>query len=95
MRIASMRALEGRLDELLEAARGNANDAMAAGGCRSAEVCLDADVPGGILVVSRWESRAALEAFLAWHETIAHASLADFSDAKPRAVHHVVVAAGA
>ena len=86
-----MRASQGQLDELLEAARGNANDAASADGCLSAEVCTDPEVDDGILVISRWESLAALKQFLAWHETIAHASLADFSIEKPRAVHCPVV----
>lgn len=94
IRIARMRALTGKSDELLAAAQGNVDDAMAAPGCLSAEVCADPDTPGGILVISRWESLATVQAFLAWHETIAHASLAEFSDGKPRAVHHPVVATG-
>lgn len=89
-----MVALPGGLDDLLLAAKGNVDDAMAADGCLSAEVCSDPDNTDGILVISRWESMAALKGFLDWHETIAHASLADFSDGKPKAAHHRVLASG-
>lgn len=94
IRIARMVALPGGLDDLLTAAQCNVDDAMADDGCLSAEVCNDPDNSDGILVISRWESMDALQAFLAWHETIAHASLADFSDGKPKAVHHQVLAWG-
>lgn len=90
-----MRALKGQLNELLEAARTNANDAASADGCLSAEVCTDPETEDGITVISRWQSRSALQQFLAWHETIAHASLADFSVEKPRARHCPVVFKGA
>lgn len=94
IRIARMRALPGKRAELLEAARGNVQDAASQPGCRSAEVCADSATNDGILVISRWESLAALQAFLAWHETIAHASLADFSDGKPQATQYPVLAVG-
>lgn len=94
VRIARMRALPGRIGELLAAAQGNVDDAMAAPGCRSAEVCGDPDTPDGILVISRWESLAAVRGFLEWHEGIAHASLADIAADEPRAVHHPVMGTG-
>lgn len=94
IRIARMRARPGVSDGLMGAAKGNVDDAMAAPGCLSAEVCADPDEKDGILVIPRWESMASLQAFLAWHETIAHASLADFSDEKPVAVHHQVLVSG-
>lgn len=95
VRLARMRALPGRLPELLAAAHENVTDAMAADGCLSAEVCSDPASPDGILVVSRWVSAAALHGFLAWHEQIAHTKLADFARDRPAAAHHPVLASGA
>lgn len=95
IRIARMRALPGKLDELLAAGKGNADDAMASPGCRSVEVCTDPEDADGMLMISCWDSLAALKGFLEWHETIAHASLADFSVEKPTAVHYPVVETGA
>lgn len=90
MRIAQVRAREGRRDQLLAAARVNTQDALAAGAL-SAEVCAEPDDAETFVVISRWPSPETLAAFLAWHEQLAHESMADHSEEKPRAVHHAVL----
>ena len=91
IRITSLRAAPGRRAGLIAAAHENASAARAADGCRSAEVCEEPDDTDTVVVISRWESEDALQAFLAWHRRIAHASLADFAAAPPVERHLAVV----
>ncbi|QAY60503.1 hypothetical protein ET475_11225 [Microbacterium protaetiae] len=91
VRITSLRAVPGERAGLVAAAHENASAARAAEGCRSAEVCEDSSDPQALVVISRWESEAALQGFLAWHRGIAHASLADYAAAAPVERHFAVV----
>lgn len=94
VRVATFRAAPGRLAELVEAARANARVARVAVGCLSADVCRVPDQPDSVVVVSRWRTPADLDAFLEWHETLAHSSVADSSAAKPQAVRYPSVPVG-
>lgn len=90
VRITSLRAAPGQRAGLIAAAQENASAARAADGCRSAEVCEQSGDAEAVVVISRWESERALQNFLAWHRSIAHASLADFAAAPP-SEHHLAV----
>lgn len=90
VRIARVAAREGLRDDLVRAAHGNTNDALA-NGALTAEVCADPNDDDTFLVISRWPSMTVLKDFLAWHETQAHESMADYSQGKPTAAHHRVV----
>lgn len=92
VRIATFRARPGQVDGLVEAARGNARDAQAVDGCRSAEVCIAEQEPDTVLVISRWASSSALQAFLDWHESQAHGAVGPYAAEPPRAAHYRVVA---
>lgn len=92
VRIATFRARPGQVDGLVGAARRNARDALAADGCRSAEVCIAEQDPDALLVVSRWASPSALRAFLDWHESQAHGAVSPYAAEPPHAVHYRVVA---
>lgn len=91
VRITTFRASPGGGRELADAAAGNAASARDAPGCLSAEVCREPDDPGTILVISRWQSAAGLQAFLAWHQSQAHASVAPFTTTAPHSVHYPVL----
>jgi len=91
VRIATFRARPGKADQLLDAARGNASDARAADGCRSAQVCIADEDPDTLLVVSRWESADALRAFLDRHESQAHGAVGPYAAEPPHATHYRVV----
>ena len=71
-------------------ATGNAHDALASPGCLSADVCTDAGTPDVVLVISRWESAAALQAFLDWHEQHAHGAVSPYAVGAPTSVHYPV-----
>lgn len=91
IRIATFVAKPGRMADLIDAAHENAATALGQQGCLSAEV---ATVPGDqsrAIVVSRWASAGALQAYLDWHQGIAHATMAEACEGKPVAVHYPVV----
>ncbi|HEU0256541.1 MAG TPA: antibiotic biosynthesis monooxygenase family protein [Microbacteriaceae bacterium] len=94
IRVTTLVMRPGQRTGLLEAAAENATAARRAPGCLSAEVCEQRGEEGRFLVVSRWSSRKALDKFLEWHKSVAHASLADFTLGKPTSLHHEVVAGG-
>lgn len=91
VRITTFRAQPGNERELADAAAGNAASARQAPGCLSADVCRDPDEPGRILVISRWADTEQLRAFLRWHQSLAHASVAPHTTHAPQAVHYPVV----
>lgn len=90
IRITTFAAAAGQAEGLLGAARANAADARAAGGCRSAEACVSPGDPGTVLVVSRWEREADLRAFLDRHESHAHGTVSPYAARPPSAVHYTV-----
>jgi heme-degrading monooxygenase HmoA len=49
--------------------------------------------PDSVLVISRWDSEAALQGFLDWHEQMAHGAVSPYATDRPVSVHHPVVAA--
>lgn len=91
VRLTTFSARPGRAGALLEAAMDNAEAARRATGCRSAEVCTAPEDPDTVLVVSRWESDAALRAFLGWHERLAHGAVSPHAAGPPHSVHYPVV----
>jgi quinol monooxygenase YgiN len=93
VRISTFQARPGQVSGLIDAAGDNARAARQAPGCLSAEVCTDPDEPDVVLVVSRWESEAAVRAFLDWHERLAHGTVSPYAVGKPRSAHYPVTAA--
>lgn len=95
IRITTLQARPGARDALVVAAWQNALAARTQDGCLSAEVAADPADPDRVLVVSRWTSESAVQSFLRWHETIAHAGLRDHTVDAPTSAHHAVDAAAA
>lgn len=95
IRITTLRARPDARADLIAAAWQNALAARTQEGCLSAEVASDPADADRVLVISRWQSEAAVQAFLRWHETIAHASLRDYTASAPTSAHHVVDGAAA
>lgn len=89
IRATTIKSLPGQEEELLRAARNNAEEARAAGAL-SADVCTDPNEPG-VVVISRWAARSQLKEFLSWHEGLARESLSAFADGEPVTVHYPVV----
>lgn len=94
VRIAHFHPQPGREAALRTAAGENAGVARKQPGCLSAEVCEVPASQGELLVVSRWESHAALRAFLDWHERIAHELVQPAATSKPEVTHYPVVGDG-
>jgi quinol monooxygenase YgiN len=90
VRVSTFEARPGPLTGLITAATGNAHDAVASPGCLSADVCTDPGTPDAVLVISRWESAAALQAFLDWHEQHAHGAVSPYAVGAPTSVHYPV-----
>jgi len=88
IRVTTFHARAGQQGHLVAAAEGNATAARQATGCLSAEVCLHPDEPDVVLVVSRWESAAALREFLDWHEGVAHGAVSPHASGRPQSVHY-------
>ena len=95
VRVTTFHARAGHASMLRVAADENARAARLAAGCRSAEVCTVPDDPELVVVVSRWESVATLDAFLGWHEHVAHGAVSPHAVEKPTSVHYRVVAGDA
>lgn len=93
IRVSEFIARSGKSEALVEATRGNAQSARRQPGCISAEVCTSPHDSNRVVVISRWESTAALEEFLSWHQGIAHDSVATSVTEKPQSVHYPVVPA--
>lgn len=91
VRIATFQAQPGRMADLIAAAHGNAATALEQDGCLSAEAVTDPNDGARLLVVSRWQTAAQLQAYLQWHQGIAHSSMAEASVGKPVAAHYPVV----
>jgi quinol monooxygenase YgiN len=90
VRVSTFTARPGQVDGLIAAAAGNAGDALASPGCLSADVCTDPGTPDVVLVISRWESTAALRAFLDRHEQHAHGAVSPYAVGVPTSVHYPV-----
>ena len=90
VRVSTFQAKAGQVVGLVAAAAGNARDALASPGCLSAEVCIDPEASEVVLVISRWESAAALRAFLDRHERQAHGTVSPYAAGAPRSVHYPV-----
>lgn len=90
VRVSTFRARPGQGAGLIAAAAGNARAAQASPGCLSADVCTDPGTAEVVLVISRWESAAALRAFLDWHERQAHGSVSPYAVGAPTSVHYPV-----
>lgn len=92
VRVSTFHARPGGLDGLLGATRQNAQAARRAAGCLSADVCSDPDAADVVHVISRWASVADLEAFLGWHQRVAHAAVSAHVAGPPASVHYPVAA---
>jgi quinol monooxygenase YgiN len=94
VRVACFHARPGQTAQLLAAAGDNARAARAAAGCHSAEVCTAPEASDTVLVISRWQTAAALEAFLAWHQQQAHDSVLPHATGRPQTRCYTVVPVG-
>jgi quinol monooxygenase YgiN len=58
----------GRAAELLAALQRALPDTLAHGGCEEIRLCRDQDDENKVVSITRWVSRGAHEAYLAWRE---------------------------
>ncbi len=63
VRIARLTPVAGRESELEELARHQAQEVSKEPGCFGAQACRSSDESRSLVVISRWESQSALEAF--------------------------------
>jgi quinol monooxygenase YgiN len=64
VRVARFRPAEGRREDLLSRLQNGVADIRQRNGCFGAQVCTVREVPDTIVLISRWESQAALDQFL-------------------------------
>ncbi len=57
-----------QLDELMVVVADALEDTRAFNGCRSVDVFVDADHPGHVLLVEKWDNRADHDRYLDWCE---------------------------
>ena len=88
VRVTTFTATDGNTDRLLEAVRTNARDATQAPGCFGAQVTRVQEHPESLAVISRWRDRAALDAFLGRHESLAHRRVGGLTADGPVALHY-------
>lgn len=90
IRVTTFTVADGQLDQLVEAASSNADDAAAAEGCFGAQVLRPEGRDDVVAVISRWRDRADLQRFLDAHEGIAHDAVGPHSSASS-STHYLAV----
>src|SRR5699024_1503392 len=88
VRVAAFSSVDGRRDELVTALESVARDASDADGCFGAQVCEIAEEPDVLAVLSRWESRSAVDTFTQEYAERAQDAVAGLTSGPATVLHY-------